>query len=170
MPERDLSGKICIVTGAGSGVGRGIAQAVAAEGARVAATDLDQSAAADTAETIAAAGGEAEGWSLDVTDDAAVSRAVVLVPGGLEISAPGFTPGDDRTLEGQQHRTLERTGLAPGSRTQLALRLPATLSDPDAVALIKNGDQMLHEGYISLQAESHPVEFRNIELRVLEQR
>jgi hypothetical protein len=38
-------------------------------------------------------------------------------------------------------------------------------SDADARKLIeKHGGVMLHEGYISLQAESHPVEFRNIEL------
>lgn len=36
--------------------------------------------------------------------------------------------------------------------------------DSDAGTLIRGGDKMLHEGYISLQAESHPVEFRNIQL------
>ncbi len=36
--------------------------------------------------------------------------------------------------------------------------------DRDAKNLIKNGDKMLHEGYISLQSESHPVEFRKIQL------
>ena len=37
-------------------------------------------------------------------------------------------------------------------------------NDPEALMLIKNGDKMLHEGYISLQAESHPVEFRKVEI------
>ena len=37
-------------------------------------------------------------------------------------------------------------------------------NDPEALMLIKNGNKMLHEGYISLQAESHPVEFRKIEI------
>ena len=41
--------------------------------------------------------------------------------------------------------------------------------DPDAKNLIKNGDKMLHEGYISLQSESHPVEFRKIQLLPLKQ-
>lgn len=40
--------------------------------------------------------------------------------------------------------------------------------DADAKALIKGGDKMVREGYIALQAESHPVEFRKIELMVLE--
>jgi len=41
-------------------------------------------------------------------------------------------------------------------------------NDGDAQKLIKNDNKMLHEGYIALQAESHPLEFRNIEIRVLE--
>lgn len=36
--------------------------------------------------------------------------------------------------------------------------------DKEAMKLVKDGDKMLHEGYISLQAESHPVEFRKIEI------
>jgi hypothetical protein len=36
--------------------------------------------------------------------------------------------------------------------------------DADARPLIKNGEKMLSEGYIALQAESHPVEFRKVEL------
>jgi len=41
--------------------------------------------------------------------------------------------------------------------------------DPDARKLIKDGDKMLRGGYISLQSESHPVEFRKVELRKLEE-
>ncbi len=40
--------------------------------------------------------------------------------------------------------------------------------DSDAQRLIKNGDKMLHGGYIALQAESHPVEFRKVEILPLE--
>ena len=39
--------------------------------------------------------------------------------------------------------------------------------DPDAQELLKNGEKMLSEGYISLQAESHPIEFRKIEIQLL---
>jgi hypothetical protein len=35
--------------------------------------------------------------------------------------------------------------------------------------MIGGGDKMLHEGYIALQAESHPVEFRKVEIRKLGQ-
>jgi hypothetical protein len=40
--------------------------------------------------------------------------------------------------------------------------------DADARKLITNGDKMLREGYICLQAESHPVEFRKVEVLVLQ--
>ncbi len=63
------------------------------------------------------------------------TRAVLLIPDGLEASAPDFRAGEDRQVDGQRHRTLELAGLAPGSRTRLALQLPATVRDPDAVAL-----------------------------------
>jgi hypothetical protein len=41
-------------------------------------------------------------------------------------------------------------------------------NDAGAQKLIKNDELMLHEGYISLQAESHPCEFRNIEILILD--
>jgi hypothetical protein len=42
-------------------------------------------------------------------------------------------------------------------------------NDADARALIKDGDKMLYGGSISLQAESHPCEFRKVELKILEE-
>jgi hypothetical protein len=41
--------------------------------------------------------------------------------------------------------------------------------DKDAAKLIKDGKLLLEEGYISLQSESHPVEFRKVEIRVLKE-
>jgi 3-keto-disaccharide hydrolase len=41
--------------------------------------------------------------------------------------------------------------------------------DADGRGLIKNGDKMLHEGYIALQAESHPIEFRKVEILPLDE-
>lgn len=40
-------------------------------------------------------------------------------------------------------------------------------NDPDANPLIKNGEKLLTGGYIALQSESHPVEFRNITITIL---
>lgn len=41
--------------------------------------------------------------------------------------------------------------------------------DPDAALLVKEGSLMLGGGYIALQAESHPLEFRNIQIKALEE-
>lgn len=67
-----LHGKVIWITGAGRGLGRAYAEALAREGAAVALSDItgtDQAVAA-----IHAAGGKAAGFTCDVTDEAAVSR------------------------------------------------------------------------------------------------
>ena len=80
----DLDDRMAVVTGAGSGLGRGIAMMLAERGASVAAIDLDGNAAARTAETIRAAGGSAGSYAADVTDSGAVDGAVSDL-GPLEI-------------------------------------------------------------------------------------
>jgi len=42
-------------------------------------------------------------------------------------------------------------------------------ADPDAQPLIKNGQKMLSSGTISLQSESHPIDFRKVEIKVLKE-
>ncbi|HSQ01603.1 MAG TPA: glucose 1-dehydrogenase [Candidatus Dormibacteraeota bacterium] len=71
-----MQGRIALVTGAGSGIGRAIAQRLASEGARVAVADINAAAAAATVEQIRAAGGAGEALTVDVTDFAAVRAAV----------------------------------------------------------------------------------------------
>ena len=71
----DLSGRIALVTGASRGIGRAIAQRLAARGAVVAAAARGENAK-ETVEAIAGAGGRAEMVALDVTDSGAVGAAV----------------------------------------------------------------------------------------------
>ena len=63
-----LESHIAAVTGAGSGIGRAIAQGYAREGAQVAVLDLNGEAASETAQRILNAGGKALAFTLDVTD------------------------------------------------------------------------------------------------------
>jgi 3-oxoacyl-[acyl-carrier protein] reductase len=75
-----LAGRVAIVTGAGSGIGAASAQALAAEGARVLAVDLDEATARDTVRRIEKAGGQAQSLRADVAraadNQAAVERAL----------------------------------------------------------------------------------------------
>ena len=74
-----LQNHIAAVTGAGSGIGRAIALGYAREGAQVAALDINGAAAAETAKQIAAAGGKARSFTLDVTDRAACAAAAKTI-------------------------------------------------------------------------------------------
>ncbi|MFG6080137.1 SDR family oxidoreductase [Paracoccus litorisediminis] len=74
-----LEGRIALVTGAGSGIGRAGALAMAAEGATVIVTDLRADLAKATAAAITDAGGQAEGLALDARDDAAIAALVAGV-------------------------------------------------------------------------------------------
>jgi 3-hydroxybutyrate dehydrogenase len=83
-----LEGKVAIVTGAASGIGKAIAQRYAREGAKVAIADLDVRAANAAATEIKTAPGEACGVAMDVTSEDAVSAgvaAVVAAYGGIDI-------------------------------------------------------------------------------------
>jgi 3-oxoacyl-[acyl-carrier protein] reductase len=85
----DLEGRIAVVTGASRGIGRAIALALGARGARVIVNYTSNEAAAkETAAAVAAAGGSAVTRRFDVADAAAVDAAfkeIVAAEGGLHI-------------------------------------------------------------------------------------
>jgi 3-oxoacyl-[acyl-carrier protein] reductase len=72
----DLTGRVALVTGAGRGLGRCIAQSLAAAGAKLACIDINAEIQCDTLNTIRAGGGTAEAWACDVTDAARVNETV----------------------------------------------------------------------------------------------
>jgi len=74
--SRSLAGRVAVVTGAGSGMGRATAFLLADEGAKVAATDVDEAGLRATVESMTGAGAEATGWALDVADEAQVRRVI----------------------------------------------------------------------------------------------
>ncbi len=83
-----LAGKRVIVSGAGSGIGRETARVCAREGAAVGVIDIDASAAQETVEAIAAAGGQGLALEADVREERRVQAAVaqaVEAWGGLDV-------------------------------------------------------------------------------------
>jgi len=78
-----LAGKVCLITGAGSGIGRASAVLFAAEGASVAIADIDIDGAAETKAAIDASGGTSRTYRVDVTDQASTEALAAAVLGDL---------------------------------------------------------------------------------------
>ncbi len=71
-----IAGKVCVVTGAGSGIGRATALRLAAEGGHVLCADINAASATETAEEITSTGGSALARQVDVADPRAVDAMV----------------------------------------------------------------------------------------------
>ena len=83
-----LTGRVALVTGASQGIGRAIALALAAAGATVALAARNEEKLAEVAAEIAAAGGTAHTFSLDIADEDSIkacARAVITQLGKIEI-------------------------------------------------------------------------------------
>ena len=124
-----LKDRVAFLTGAGSGIGRAGALALAQEGATVVVSDLDPARANAVVDMIIAAGGRAEAMGLDVTNDAALEAAItgtrnrygrldilhshagIQIPGSLEETT---TADMDRSwqLNVRSHFTAARAAMA----------------------------------------------------------
>ena len=83
-----LKDKVCIVTGAASGIGREIARTYAREGGKIAVADLNEAAAQLAVDEIVKAGGIAMAVAMDVTNEEQVNAAVAKVVaayGGVDV-------------------------------------------------------------------------------------
>ena len=74
--ENRLAGKVVLVTGGGSGIGRGACQRIAAEGGAVGVADIREALAHETADEIRSNGGRALAIHCDVADETQVAAAV----------------------------------------------------------------------------------------------
>lgn len=116
---------LAVITGAGSGIGRETALALASRGAEVALADIDIAAAKTVAETIEAAGGSARAYQLDVADEHAFAETVAAiidaqgVPDIVVNNAGVALAGDVLDATDAQIRRLvdiNLTGVITGSR------------------------------------------------------
>lgn len=107
MDSERLRGKRVFVTGAASGIGRASAIRLAAEGARLAITDINEEGLEETVSTIKKDGGEAMALPCDISDYDAVGKALssaISELGGLDIlvnvaGIGGFVKTEEETRE-----------------------------------------------------------------------
>jgi len=92
--SEQLTGQVALVTGGGRGLGRGFAQAMASAGAAVAITARTESQINETVKAIKDEGGQAVGFSVDVTDQGGMEETTqVLFTPQAEIGKSNLMTG-----------------------------------------------------------------------------
>lgn len=106
-----LAGKVGVITGAGSGIGRATALLFAREGARVVAADIKLPAAEETVEAIRQAGGDARAMEMDVATAASVQRlfkGTLDAYGSLDVLVNNAGYGFAATVEETEEEDWDR--------------------------------------------------------------
>jgi 3-oxoacyl-[acyl-carrier protein] reductase len=132
-----LKGRIALITGAGSGIGRAIATLFAEEGARVIANDVNEKAARETVEALGAAGSGARAIRADVADSAQVKAMFVEVErefGSLDVLVNNAGIGSAETSAADRDRLRERSDtrimeLVSGQGIQTHWDITQTMTD-----------------------------------------
>ncbi|MGB8382760.1 MAG: glucose 1-dehydrogenase [Dermatophilaceae bacterium] len=124
-----LAGRVALVTGGASGIGKAIAVRLAQDGASVLVTDVQDEAGAMVAAGIQEAGGQALYRRLDVTDEADWGEAVEAATGqlgGLDVLVNNAGVGDLLVIEDTSLEVYERTIAVTQTSAFLGMKVAAT--------------------------------------------
>lgn len=124
FPRRTFRGSHAFITGGGTGLGRSIAQKLAAEGARVTVVSRSEQHLRETCSEIASRGGQCQWFVCDVTDPAALSRAVAEATAGFAGGAPDIVV----TCAGLAHPSMMLDTPAGTYRSEMELNYFGTLN------------------------------------------
>ena len=113
--SRSIEGNIAFITGAASGMGAATARLFADQGARLALVDVNEAGLQAVVDEIAAAGCEVRGWTLDLSDAAAIKDTINTVAehfGGIDLLVNNagisiFSPVDGEEYEDAWTKTLD---------------------------------------------------------------
>ena len=127
--RRRFEGRVVVVTGGGSGLGEAMSKAFAAEGGRVAVSDIREEGARKVA---GAAGGEARGYACDVSDSGAVRQLFDAVASDFgDVDVLVNNAGIARRDQATQEKMLEQLTAAMMGGERESLGATKGLSDEE---------------------------------------